>query len=66
MKADIDIHIFVSEPDEGTEWVHRDWFYALKKVTNKQLVRFGKLYRSRSATARAANKLGKAVHWYPI
>ena len=62
----MDVHIFATEPDKATEWNHKDWFYKLTKCINGQFVRFGKLYKSRSAASRAAGKLGTVHHWYPF
>lgn len=61
-----EIHIFATEPDEGVEWNHNDWFYELRQLVNQKFKPIGKKYKSRSAAARAANKIGKAIHWYNI
>ena len=60
------IHVFATDNEDEQYWNHNDWFYALKKIVNGNFVRFGKLYRSRSAASRAAGKIGKVEHWYPI
>jgi hypothetical protein len=60
------INIFATDNEDGQEWNHKDWFYKLTEVVNGIEKRIGKLYRSRAAASRAAGKLGKVVHWYPI
>ena len=62
----MDIHIFVTDNEDGQEWDHNDWFYKTMKQTKNGFVRFGKLFKSRSAASRFANKIGTVVHWYPI
>ena len=62
----MEIHIFATDNEDGQNWNHRDWFYKLTKTIDGNFKRFGKLYKSRSAASRAANKIGKVIHWYLI
>ena len=64
-----ELHIEITT-DEIIKGENRnDWNYQLvckdHSVTKEH--RIGKLYRSRAAASRAANKIAKKViHWYPI
>ena len=60
------VHVFATDNEDGQEWNHNDWFYALKIQTSNGFKRIGKLYKSRSSASRAGGKIGKVEHWYPI
>jgi hypothetical protein len=62
-------HIFATEPDEGIEWKHNDWFYEIMFNIKGRWFRVSgtKLYKRRCWASRVAKAMGlKVEHWYPI
>lgn len=62
-------HIFATEPDEGIEWNHHDWFYEIMFNVKGRWFRASgtKLYKNRRWASRTAKRMGlKVEHWYPF